>query len=300
LFFLSALHPAASQAPANLAEVPGTLRLDWFYLGAYPLLENLPGAVTWTSAIAMLLIMGGIPWLPPFQKSAVAVVDLDNCNGCTRCREDCPYNAITMQVRSDGKPFEGEAVVDPALCVACGICAGACPTSTPFRRMSELSPGIDVSGRKIVSIRDDTVAESARLSGYPRIMIYGCKNARVAEAHRSGLIGVVSVNCSGQLPPAFIDYVLSRKLAEGVIIAGCAENSCFNRFGIKWTIERMARRRDPFLRSRVPRERLKLIWAGRVGGNFLDGSIAAFATELQKLEPDGQPRSGHGPCTRVG
>lgn len=97
-------------------------------------------------------MMAGLPWLPPMRKPAVAVVNLANCNGCTRCMADCPYNAITMQVRSDGRPFEGEAVVDPSLCVACGICAGACPTSTPFRRMSELIPGIDAPGRTIASI----------------------------------------------------------------------------------------------------------------------------------------------------
>jgi quinol-cytochrome oxidoreductase complex cytochrome b subunit/coenzyme F420-reducing hydrogenase delta subunit len=285
LFLLSAIHPAYSQGPANLAEVPGEVGLDWFYLGAYPLLENLPSTVTWTSAVAFLVIMAGIPWLPPFRKPAVAVVDLANCNGCSRCMNDCPYNAITMQVRSDGKPFAGEAVVDPDLCVACGICAGSCPTSMPFRRMSALIPGIDVPGRAIAAIRADTNAEAERLTGSARIMIYGCMNAGVAEAFRSDRVGVVSLNCTGQLPLSFIDYVLSRHLADGVVIVGCAENSCYNRFGTKWTTERIANRRDPHLRHRVPRERLKVVWAGRLGGHALRNTIDGFVGELERLGP---------------
>jgi ferredoxin/coenzyme F420-reducing hydrogenase delta subunit len=285
LFLLSALHPAYSQAPANLAEVPGTVGLDWFYLGAYPLLENLPGTVTWTGAVAILVIMVGMPWLPPFRRPQTAVVDLANCNGCSRCMNDCPYSAITMQVRSDGKPFAGEAVVDPDLCVACGICAGACPTATPFRRMSALVPGIDVPGRTVAAIRADTNAEAERLLGNSRIMIYGCANAGIAQAFRSERIGVVPLNCTGQLPPSFIDYVLSRHLADGVVIAGCAENSCYNRFGTKWTTERLASRRDPHLRHRVPRQRLKVVWAGRLGGHALRSTLDGFAAELERLGP---------------
>ncbi len=73
-----------------------------------------------------------------------------------------------MQLRSDGRPFEGEAVVDPDLCVSCGICAGACPTSPPFRRLSELIPGIDLPDRTIAAIRSDTETEGARLSSPTR------------------------------------------------------------------------------------------------------------------------------------
>lgn len=289
LIALSLIHPAVSQGPANLAEVPGAVGLDWFYLGAYPLLGNLPGSATWSATGAMLLFMMLVPWLPPMRKPAAAVVDLANCNGCTRCASDCPYAAITMEVRSDGRPFEGEAVVDPSLCVACGICAGACPTSTPFRRMSELSPGIDVPGRTIAAIRAETDAEGKRLAGTSRIMVFGCMNAGIAEACRSESVGVASLNCTGQLPPSFIDYVISRRLADGVMIAGCAENSCHNRRGTEWTSERIAGDRDPQLRARVPRERLRVLWAGRLGGSALKAEIDAFAKSLEALGPYAPP-----------
>src|SRR5690606_20604535 len=137
LLTLSLVHPATSQGPADLAKVPASVGLDWFYLPLYPLLDRWPGPVTWGAAGTLLLILIAMPWLPPMRKPAAAVVDLANCNGCTRCFNDCPYSAITMGPRTDGRPFERQAIVNPALCVGCGLCAGACPTSMPFRTASD-------------------------------------------------------------------------------------------------------------------------------------------------------------------
>ena len=77
--------------------------------------------------------------MPPKKALSIAKVDLENCNGCARCADDCPFGAIIMQPRSDGKDYETEAVVDPATCMSCGICVGSCPTATPFRRHSRPS-----------------------------------------------------------------------------------------------------------------------------------------------------------------
>lgn len=295
LLVLSLVYPALSQGPADLAQVPGVIGLDWFYLPAYPLVENLPGPVTWSAALVFMLIMVAIPWLPPMKRQKPAVVNLDNCNGCSRCANDCPYTAITMQVRSDGLPFEGEAVVDPSLCVSCGICAGSCPTSTPFRRMSDLVPGIDLPDRSIASIRADTDAEGQRLSGEGRIMVFGCVNAGTAASLRSDSVGVVSVNCTGQLPPAFIDYVLSRKLADGVVISGCSENACYNRHGATWTRDRIDGVRDPHLRSRVPKDRVKTVWAGRLGGKTLARQLVEFGAYLKSAGPFTMRRAAKSP-----
>lgn len=285
LLLLSAIAPATSQGLANLAMVPGRIGIDSFYLGAYPLLEMLPGSVTWSAVVTLLIIMAAIPWLPPMKRQRVATVDLANCNGCSRCMNDCPYGAITMEMRSDGRPFTGQAAVDTDLCVACGICAGSCPTSTPFRRLADLIPGIDLPDRSIAAIRADTNAEGARILGPVRIMVFGCVSAEVATACRSDNVGVVSLNCTGQLPPSFIDYVISKKLADGVIIVGCTENACYNRFGNKWTIDRLAGERDPHLRARVPREKIKMVWAGRLGGANLRHEIATLDIRLRALDP---------------
>ena len=62
------------------------------------------------------------------------------------------------------------------------------------------------------------------------------------------------------LPPSFIDWVLARDLADGVLISGCAGGDCYQRLGSNWTRDRVARERDPYLRRRVPDERVQLSW----------------------------------------
>ena len=96
---------------------------------------------------------------------------------------------------------------------------------------------------------------------------------------------VVPVNCTGHLPPAFIDYVLSRKLADGVLLLGCSANACHNRFGMTWTEQRIAGTRDPHLRARVPRERLRTVWAGRLGRRQLLQEIEDYCAVLRSLPP---------------
>jgi coenzyme F420-reducing hydrogenase delta subunit/quinol-cytochrome oxidoreductase complex cytochrome b subunit len=282
---LSLVYPATSHPPADLSLVPGDIGLDWFYLPLFPLLENLPGPVTWAACATLVLIMAVMPWLPPMKKAAPAVVDLANCNGCARCFNDCPYNAISLVARSDGLAFEREPVVNPQYCVSCGICAGSCPTSMPFRRLSDLSPGIDMPDHTMADIRQDVLDMSETLEGNGRIMVFGCTSAMQLDALKSSKIGVVKLNCIGQLPPAFVDFVLSRNLADGVVLTGCRENSCHARYGVRWTQDRLARTRDPQLRNRVPRERVKTVWAGHGGGKKLATTLEAFSAELAQMGP---------------
>lgn len=280
---LSLVHPAMSQGPADLASVPGAVGLDWFYLALYPLLDTLPGPVTWSAAATILVMFIAVPWLPPLRRARPAVVDLDNCNGCERCYDDCPYNAIAMVPRTDGRAFEQQPSVDPSMCVACGICAGACPTATPFRRMSELVPGIDLPDLSIAEVRRRVDAAAAGLSGEGRVMVFGCAHGVPLAKLASPSTGVVELACIGQLPPAFIDYVVSKGLVDGVLLTGCTDNGCHARFGIRWTQDRLAGVRDPQLRARVPRQRLATVWAGRPGAGRLKAALAGFRAELAKL-----------------
>ncbi len=277
---LSLVKPATSQGPADLATVPAVIGLDWFYLGFYPLLERWPGIASWGMAVSLTVILVALPWLPPLRRAPVAVVDLANCNGCTRCAADCPYDAIQMMPRSDGRAFEREAVVDPSACVSCGICAGACPTSMPFRRASALIPGIDLPSLTMAALRERLLAATADLGSGPRIVVLGCDHgvslARVAGPDTAAL----SLACIGQLPPSYVDFILSRGLADGVLLTGCDEGACYNRFGIAWTEARLAGERDPHLRARVPRERLVTCWAGHGREKRLAGALAELRARL--------------------
>jgi len=288
LVALSFVKPAVSHPPADLTVVPGVLKLDWFYLSAYPLMDHFSNGAVWAFGGVLTFMLFALPWLPPVRRPAAAVVDLNNCNGCERCANDCPFNAIVMRQRSDALPFEQEATVDASLCVGCGICAGSCPTSTPFRRASDLIPGIDLPDRSLRAVRDEVEAAAAGLSGKSRVIVFGCDHAVPASRLASSGIGTVSLPCIAALPPSFIDYVLSRDLADGVVITGCRDGECFNRYGVDWTRARLAGERDPYLRKRVPRERIVTCWAAGADRAALEKQVEAFRARLSALPtPDG-------------
>ena len=287
LLALSFVMPATSHAPADLATVPTVLNLDWFYLGFYPLLDLWSDGAVWVTAAMLTLTIAAMPWLPPFRRPAVAQVNLDNCNGCARCAEDCPFNAISMERRTDGKPFDREAVVKSSLCVSCGICAGSCPTATPFRRAGALVPGIELPDATLANLRD-TLDQKANAASQQVYLITCEHGVRPEVLGRPGL-AVAALPCVGALPPSFIDYLLNRCDAAGVYLAGCPEGNCHFRLGNTWAEDRLARRRDPSLRKRVPRARVCSGWFGPHQSSRLSRSVEAFLHDVRGLPPEGIP-----------
>jgi len=275
--------PALSQGPADLSKVTSEVGIDWFFLPLYPLADLWPGGLIWALVAGFTLLILFMPWLPPMKKPQAAVVDLAHCNGCARCVEDCPYEAIRLAPRSDALPFPNEVVVDADLCVGCGICMGACPSSTPFRRSGDLATGIDLPDFSLKELRETTIATAAQLQGPNRILVLACRQGAAAASGDA----TVFLPCVAMAPPSLVDFILSRDLADGVVIAGCAERACYNRLGVEWTKARVAGERDPYLRGRVPRERLAMIWADRNENKRFEAELAAFAETVGQLPKTG-------------
>ena len=281
LVAVSIWKPAMSQGPADLAKVPAEVGLDWFFLPLYPLTNIWSNGTVWAFLGAFSLMIAVMPWLPPLRRAKPAEIDLAHCNGCARCAEDCPYEAIRMVGRTDGMPFPTQAQVNPSLCVSCGICVGACPSSTPFRRTQDLRTGIDLPEFSLKELRERVVKVAGGLTGAGRVLVLACEHGAAAGR----LEGAVVLPCVAMAPPSLIDFVLSRDLADGVAVAGCAESACYNRLGVMWTEQRFAGTRDPYLRARVPRERIAKIWAPALAVKKAEAEIAAFVARLALLPP---------------
>jgi coenzyme F420-reducing hydrogenase delta subunit len=177
-------------------------------------------------------------------------------------------------------------VVNPGNCTSCGICAGSCPTSTPFRRARPIEPGIELPHRTISELRERVMAPMDAATDDPRVIIFACDQgcAELLDDETGG-VRVVKLPCVGMLPPSFVDFTLSRHFAAGVMLAGCAENDCFHRLGNEWMIRRMARERDPHLRQRVPLERVQTTWLPPGAHRRYAKALQAFRVRLREL-PD--------------
>ena len=297
LVVLSYAWPALSQPPADLDRVPLTLGFDWFYLAVYPLLDYVDGTTLWLLLVGGSVLLTAMAWLPPLRKPEPARVDLANCNGCSRCFADCPFGAITMVQRTDGLAYELEARVDPDLCMSCGICVGACPTATPFRRAGTLSAGIELPQRSVTGLREELVASAAKLSGQGRVLVVGCAHDAGSQALADGATAVVGLPCVGMLPPAFLDFALARHHVDGVLLAGCAAHDCYERLGDQWVEQRIANERDPNLRARVPRQRIAVAWHNAAQPGRLREALAQFRAHLLQLGPVSMPRAAGGAAT---
>jgi ferredoxin/coenzyme F420-reducing hydrogenase delta subunit len=284
-------NPALSQGHVDLAKAPIGVGLDWFYLPLYPLTDIWGRSGVWAFLGAFSLMIGLMPWLPPLRRARAAEVDLAHCNGCARCAEDCPYEAIRMVGRTDGLPFPSQAQVNAALCTSCGICVGACPSSTPFRRSEELKTGIDLPDFTLKELRERTIAAAKALQGPARVLVFACEHGGARQ-----LDGAVRLPCVAMAPPSLFDFVLSQDLADGVAIAGCAESACFSRLGVAWTQQRIAGTRDPYLRARVPRERMATIWTSALATHRVVADIAAFTAKVAAL-PRKKLRSSRAPTS---
>jgi coenzyme F420-reducing hydrogenase delta subunit/ferredoxin len=238
-------------------------------------------ALVWLGVGGLVAGLFVLPWLVRLPRAPVARVSPANCNGCSRCFADCPYAAVVMRPHPDGKPGKKIAVVLDDLCAACGICAGACPSSTPFRSGETLVTGIDMPQFPVDVLRAQL--ERSLVAG-KRLIVFGCDRGAPVAAAAGADVAAVAFPCTAQVPPSFIDYAL-RTGAEGVLVARCPEHDCEFRLGSRWVAERLAGEREPHLRSSVPRERLRVVEAALEDGAALAAALDGFRADLARLGP---------------
>ncbi len=260
LLALAAGWPALSTAAADFAQLPRALPVDWFFLWPLPLMYATSPGFVWALAGFGTLLLVALPWTVRAPRPPAAVVDLARCNGCRRCFEDCPYSAIVLVPRSDGRPYAVQPEVAADLCAGCGICVGSCPASLPFRARGRLATGIDLPARPLSALRD---ALRSRLAAQPgATVVFGCDEGASVDRVAAPAVVALSLPCCAMLPPSFADYAL-RLGAARVVVASCGSHGCAYRLGGRWTGQRLAGLRDPVLHPRARGAQVRLVEALR-------------------------------------
>ena len=284
---LALLLPAESLGPANTGQMANSLSLDWFYLFVHPLVDLLSAQGAWSLLFVATVLLSVLPFMPLRATSSSstvsqsAVVDLANCNGCSRCAADCPFGAVIMVARTDHLNHRQQAFVITDQCIACGICVGSCPSSTPFRRIEEIVSGIELPSAPVVALRKQLQQHMAALTGTSRIMLFSCGQTADWRSLADSSTAVLQLECAGMLPPSFIEYAF-RLGADGVVVSGCRESDCEFRLGDKWVQDRMSGSREPRLRAAAPRERIAVVWAGNQRQQVMQ-AIASLRPNAQTL-----------------
>ncbi len=121
-------------------------------------------------------------------------------------------------------------------------------------------------------------------------MVFGCDCAVDVRTLAAPDTAVLSLVCTAQLPPSFIEYAV-RGGADGVLVTGCQSGNCEYRLGNRWVEARIAGEREPHLRVNVPRERVQMVWAGPLEQDLLVQALARFRASLAALDERHRPRA---------
>ena len=166
-----------------------------------------------------------------------------------------------MVEREPGAPHKYLAIIDPKLCVSCGICIGSCPPLA-----------ITLGERPAEPLWQQTVARASQQAGLPVRVVFTCERHAQQAAQRflhpaeaayfgngqgrepapvDGVhVEVIPLPCIGMAHPDLARNALRAGAAE-VQFAGCPPEDCANREGNLWLQERVERRRLPRLRREL-------------------------------------------------
>ena len=274
LCLLAIVWPIGHAPEANPLRVPAAVPLDWFFAFWLPMTEGLPVGIVFAAGFLTMSFLIALPWITKpalHELPAPAVVNERTCTGCEQCVRDCPYDAIEMVRRTDGRAGF-VALVDTDLCTACGICIGSCPP------MAIGAMGISARDQ-LAHVREFLVAESPTAHD---VVIVGCTwSAARAEAERTGA-KFFPVECVGSMHSSTVEKMLQGG-AGGVLVVGCQEHDGRTREGVTWTEERLFEGRLADLKPRVDRARVRLAQASLGESALLHAAARAFAAEVDEL-----------------
>ena len=253
----SILAPAPLDAPARMAQKAAAFTVDAWYLTPLALALRLQSAGLWIALGAAIVLGALIPWLlgrrrtktatrsgvtgegpsPPWQ----TFVDESRCHACTQCVQDCPFDAVAMATRTDGKRFETRARGDPARCVGGAVCVGSC----------------DSEAMNLPWF--DTALEEARLErealaggGWLALVggdIDGSRGRFDRDRWAAWMPGytIEYVPTASWVRPKFVERLLARGV-RGVVVVRHARSESAARDGNRWIAERLAGTRKPSFR----------------------------------------------------
>jgi ferredoxin len=282
LLLLAVAVPVAMAPEADPFRIPAAIPVDWFYAFWMPITAVLSPGASWALLLGLgsaLLLVPRWTRPPTASRPAPSRVDTQLCTGCTQCSLDCPFEAITMVPRTDGRA-ELVARIDAARCVSCGICAGSC---APM--------GVGPPGRTGRDQLGEVRAAIAAGAVQDRLVAFACEHgaATVRPALESLGVTLIPVECVGNLHTSAIEFVV-RAGARCAVALSCPPRDCWSREGPRWLVARIHAEREAELQPRVDRRRVRIAELPAFDAVSARALVAGLQQELARLEqPAAEP-----------
>ncbi len=241
--------PALNAPVAQMALKPERFTMDWWYLWPLTISTRLSAGGLWLASAVFFAAVLTVPWWlgrrrPP--ASYQATVNTSRCFSCTQCSQDCPFGAITMVPRTDGRPWPSQAQIDPARCIGCGVCTGSCDTQ---------AIGMAWFDARAVTKELQELATAGAARGEPPALALICAQMDGSwdffqhAAWRARLPGyeVRPVPSAGWIEPKVLEGLVA-KGARAVLVVSTVSAEPFCREGDDWLPLRLAGEREPVFR----------------------------------------------------
>ncbi|MBK8988973.1 MAG: hydrogenase iron-sulfur subunit [Chloroflexi bacterium] len=259
------LFPVGMLPQANTLQLPGSITLDPIFLFYLPAAGTTAEIILWVSLLVLTAVGLALPWLSKGRRADPAPkvhILKDRCTGCTKCALDCPFGAIQMVERHDGKPHKYIAIEDPSLCVSCGICVGSCDGVAVS--MGHDAPEIlwDIVAAQLALAQAKAPAEGVKvIFTCERHAAHGAKPFLPGNGRSPNqpAIEVIALPCVGAAPPDLLVRTLNAG-AAAVQVVGCPPDDCANREGNLWTELRLLRERVPRLKRAYANSPITAAW----------------------------------------
>jgi ferredoxin len=241
LALASVLVPAPLDARAEMAVKAETFTVDAWYLSPLALGLRFQSAGLWVTLLGGVALGTLVPWLLGRRRAPSAfqaVVAPERCHSCSQCAQDCPFDAIKLVARTDGKRFPAQAWVDPARCTGCGVCGGSCDSG---------GIGLTWFDTRIEEARlERAIGETASATGRTAVALV----AGEIQAPLPELPGyqVHRVPTASWIRPTLIERVFASGI-RSVLVVRDARTEAAARDGGRWIEARLAGLRKPAFRS---------------------------------------------------
>ncbi len=292
---LGIVWPVTLMPEADLLSLPGKVPTDLLVGFWIPLVSRSP---LWTFTLLTIFVffLASMPWWWRPNKEAIrksSVVDAERCTGCTQCARDCPYEAIIMVPRDDGRRLVAQ--VQSESCVSCGICAASCGdvcVGPPERSGREQLEQIELFSKK----------EFPEVRPFDVTVIVCKHNGAVPDrwkefANAQPGFHLHFADCCGTVHTQVMERLFQE--CGGVFFHACPERNCFNRDGLDLLTQRIFYKRVPFLAREIDRRRLMVDASSEQETAHALSRASAFHEFIRDVSDEKRPPAGTKDRTQV-